>query len=156
MERKKCIGQLKRIFTLFAALFLCVTLCVSFTACGGETKYDVSIKVVNTLGDEFIFTPDVDEISATYQYTGEDVWYYVDSYQMPDHPKYGDIWLEPMQQGYDYISMFGLYTAPDGSTTDITARRCTNARGEYAFNVYIPDSSVSWYRRNICLYITIV
>lgn len=158
MERKKCIGQLKRIFTLFAALFLCVTLCVSFAGCGGETKYDVSIKVVNTLGDEFIFTPDVDELSATYEYTGEDVWYYVDSYQMPDHPEYGDIWLEPMQQGYDYISMHGVYEAPDGSTTDITAPtfRCTNARGEYGFNIYIADSSVSWYGRVMNLYITIV
>lgn len=128
-----------------------------FAGCGGKTKYEVSIKVVNTLGDEFIFTPDVDELSATYEYTGEDVGYYVDCYQMPDHPKYGDIWLEPMQQGYDYISMYGLYTASDGSTTSLTVEnRFTKERGEYVFNVYIPDSSVSWYRRNIFLYITIV
>ena len=128
-----------------------------FAGCGGKTKYEVSIKVVNTLGDEFIFTPDVDEISRTFKYTGEDVWYYVDSYQMPDHPKYGDIWLEPMQQGYDYISMYGLYTASDGSTTSLTVEnRFTKERGEYVFNVYIPDSSVSWYGRNIFLYITIV
>ena len=140
----------------FAVVMMC--LCMGIVACGGKTKYEVSIKVVNTLGDEFIFTPDVDEISRTFKYTGEDVWYYVDSYQMPDHPKYGDIWLEPMQQGYDYISMYGLYTAADGSTTEITAPaiRCTNAKGRYAFNVYIPDSSVSWYGRNMCLYITIV
>ena len=139
----------------FAVVMLC--LCMGIAACGGKTKYEVSIKVVNTLGDEFIFTPDVDELSATYEYTGEDVWYYVDSYQMPDHPKYGDIWLEPMQQGYDYISMYGLYTASDGSTTSLTVEnRFTKERGEYVFNVYIPDSSVSWYRRNIFLYITIV
>ena len=132
-------------------------LCMGVVACGGKTKYEVSIKVVNTLGDEFIFTPDVDEISRTFKYTGEDVWYYVDSYQMPDHPKYGDIWLEPMQQGYDYISMYGLYTASDGSTTSLTVEnRFTKERGEYVFNVYIPDSSVSWYGRNIFLYITIV
>lgn len=104
----------------------------------------------------FIFTPDVNEISATYEYTGEDVGYYVESYNMPDHPKYGDIWLEPLQQGYDYISMFGLYTAPDGSTTDITANRVTNKIGRYAFNVYIGNDSESWYGRNMCLYITIV
>ena len=139
----------------FAVVMMC--LCMGIVACGGETKYEVSIKVVNTLGDEFIFTPDVDEISRTFKYTGEDVWYYVDSYQMPDHPKYGDIWLEPMQQGYDYISMYGLYTAADGSTTSLTVEnRFTKERGEYVFNVYIPDSSVSWYRRNIFLYITIV
>ena len=139
----------------FAVVMMC--LCMGIVACGGETKYEVSIKVVNTLGDEFIFTPDVDEISRTFKYTGEDVWYYVDSYQMPDHPKYGDIWLEPMQQGYDYISMYGLYTASDGSTTSLTVEnRFTKERGEYVFNVYIPDSSVSWYGRNIFLYITIV
>lgn len=139
----------------FAVVMMC--LCMGVVACGGKTKYEVSIKVVNTLGDEFIFTPDVDEISRTFKYTGEDVWYYVDSYQMPDHPKYGDIWLEPMQQGYDYISMYGLYTASDGSTTSLTVEnRFTKERGEYVFNVYIPDSSVSWYGRNIFLYITIV
>lgn len=147
--------KVRRIVFVFVAV-VCLTLCLLVSACGGERRYEVSIKVVNTLGDEFIFTPEVDEISRTFEYTGEDVWYYVDSYNMPDHPKYGDIWLEPMQQGYDYISMFGLYTAPDGSTTDITARRCTNAKGRYAFNVYIPDSSVSWYGRNMCLYITII
>ena len=138
----------------FAVVMLC--LCMGIAACGGETKYEVSIKVVNTLGDEFIFTPDVDELSATYEYTGEDVGYYVDCYQMPDHPKYGDIWLEPMQQGYDYISMYGVYTASDGSTTDITANRVTNKIGRYAFNVYIGQDSESWYGRNMCLYITIV
>ena len=139
----------------FAVVMMC--LCMGVVACGGKTKYEVSIKVVNTLGDEFIFTPDVDEISRTFKYTGEDVWYYVDSYQMPDHPKHGDIWLEPMQQGYDYISMYGLYTASDGSTTSLTVEnRFTKERGEYVFNVYIPDSSVSWYGRNIFLYITIV
>ena len=140
----------------FAVVMLC--LCMGIAACGGKTKYEVSIKVVNTLGDEFIFTPDVDELSATYEYTGEDVGYYVDCYQMPEHPKYGDIWLEPMQQGYDYISMHGVYEAPDGSTVDITAPalRCTNARGEYGFNIYIADSSASWYGRVMNLYITIV
>ena len=148
---------MKKIFSVILCAIAALCLCFAFAACGGETKYDVSIKVVNTLGDEFIFTPDVDEISATYQYTGEDVWYYVDAYNMPDHPKYGDIWLEPMQQGYDYIYMFGLYTAPDGSTTSLTAEnRCTKDRGEYVFNVYISDASVSWYRRNIYLYVTIV
>ena len=146
----------KSLFVSLVAL-ACLTLCLFISACGGDKKYEVSIKVVNTAGDEFIFTPDVDEISRTFEYTGEDVWYYVDSYQMPDHPKYGDIWLEPMQQGYDYISMYGLYTAADGSTTSLTVEnRFTKERGEYVFNVYIPDSSVSWYRRNIFLYITIV
>ena len=152
------MAKVKKNMLLLLVSMVTLTLCLSVVACGGKTKYEVSIKVVNTLGDEFIFTPDVDEISRTFKYTGEDVWYYVDSYQMPDHPKYGDIWLEPMQQGYDYISMHGVYEAPDGSTTDITAPaiRCTNAKGRYAFNVYIPDSSVSWYGRNMCLYITIV
>ena len=133
-----------------------LSLCLSIVACVDDGKYDISIKVVNTQGDEFIFTPDVDEISAIYQYTGEEVGYYVDAYNMPDHPKYGDVWLEPMQQGYDYISMYGLYTAPDGSTTDITANRVTKDIGRYAFNVYISDRSVSWHGRNICLYVTIL
>ena len=156
MEIKKRDLRLKPIFAMFVTLALCVVFCVSFAACGSQKKYDISIKVVITLGEEFIFTPDVDEMSATFEYTGEEVWYYVDSYQMPDHPKYSGIWLEPMQEGYDYISMFGLYTAPDGSTTSLTVEnRFTKERGEYTFNVYIPDSSVSWYGRNIYLYITI-
>ena len=80
----------KLVKSLFVSLFAlaCLTLCLFISACSGDKKYEVSIKVVNTAGDEFIFTPDVDEISRTFEYTGEDVWYYVDSYQMPDHPKY--------------------------------------------------------------------
>ena len=67
------------------------------------------------------------------------------------------IWLKPMQQGYDYISMFGVYTAPDGSQTILTyMNRCTNAIGRYAFNIYVPSDSESWYTRNMMLYITIV
>lgn len=155
MKIKMRIIKFRRVFAMLAT-FVLVAFCAVFSACAGDRKYEVSIKVVNTLGDEFIFTPEVDEISRTFEYTGEDVWYYVDSYNMPDHPKYGDIWLEPMQQGYDYISMHGIYTAPDGSTTDITARRCTNAKGRYGFNIYIADSSVSWYGRVMNLYITIV
>ena len=150
------MAKAKKIMLFLLVSMVSLSLCLSITACVDDGKYDISIKVVNTQGDEFIFTPDVDEISATYQYTGEDVWYYVDAYNMPDHPKYGDIWLEPMQQGYDYISMHGVYEAPDGSTTDITARRCTNAKGEYGFNIYIADSSVSWHGRVMNLYITIV
>ena len=118
--------KIRKFLLVILATIATLCLCLGIAACGGETKYDVSIKVVNTLGDEFIFTPDVNEINATYEYTGEDVGYYVESYNMPDHPKYGDIWLEPLQQGYDYISMHGVYTAPDGSTTDITANRVTN------------------------------
>lgn len=150
--------RVKTIFCVFLAMFCTLAAFAALVGCKGDGKYDVSIKVVNTNGDEFIFTPDVDEISRTFSYTGEDVWYYVESYQMPDHPKYGDIWLDPPQQGYDYISMHGVYEAPDGSTVDITAPalRCTNARGEYGFNIYISDSSVSWYGRVMNLYITIV
>ena len=150
--------RVKTIFCVFLAILCTLAAFAALAGCKGDGKYDVSIKVVNTNGNEFIFTPDVDEISRTFNYTGEDVWYYVESYQMPDHPKYGDIWLDPPQQGYDYISMHGVYEAPDGSTVDITAPalRCTNARGEYGFNIYIADSSVSWYGRVMNLYITIV
>lgn len=146
--------KIRRIIIVVVAA-VCLTLSLFVAACEDDSKYEVSIKVVNTAGDEFIFTPDVDVINQTFEYNSEDVWYYVDSYNMPDHPKYGDVWLEPMQQGYDYILMYGVYTAPDGSTADITDRRCTNEKGRYAFNVYIPNSSVSWYGRNVCLYITI-
>ena len=150
--------RVKTIFCVFLAILCTLAAFAALAGCKGDGKYDVSIKVVNTNGNEFIFTPDVDEISRTFNYTGEDVWYYVESYQMPDHPKYGDIWLDPPQQGYDYISMHGVYEAPDGSTVDITAPalRCTNARGEYGFNIYIADSSVSWHGRVMNLYITIV
>ena len=150
--------RVKTIFCVFLAILCTLAAFAALAGCTGDGKYDVSIKVVNTNGDEFIFTPDVDEISRTFNYTGEEVGYYVESYKMPDHPKYGDIWLDPPQQGYDYISMHGVYEAPDGSTVDITAPalRCTNARGEYGFNIYIADSSVSWHGRVMNLYITIV
>ena len=149
--------RVKTMFCVFLAILCTLAAFAALAGCKGDGKYDVSIKVVNTNGDEFIFTPDVDEISRTFNYTGEEVGYYVESYQMPDHPKYGDIWLDPPQQGYDYISMYGLYTAPDGTQTTLTKEhRFTKERGEYVFNVYISNASVSWHGRNIYLRIEII
>ena len=82
--QKKAIA--KRIFTLFATLFFCVTLCAAFTACGeqteSETKYDVAIRVACSDGEIYEFPVGEDERSVTIQYTGVERVYRVVKYQL--------------------------------------------------------------------------
>ena len=61
----------KQYLRAFCAAMLVIMTFVFCVGCAGEKKYDVSIKVVNNYGDEWIFTPDVDELYYEFRYTGE-------------------------------------------------------------------------------------
>lgn len=96
MERKKCIGQLKKFFILFAALFLCVTLCAAFTACGeqteGETKYDVAIRVACSDGSIYEFPVGKNETRIDISYDGIYRTYRVSQYKLKGYHYNG--WLD--------------------------------------------------------------
>ena len=64
------------------AVILCIVLVFASMLCGCGTtdnktserqKYDVTMKLVNNLGDEWIFTPDIEKMSVTFDYTGEEM-----------------------------------------------------------------------------------
>ena len=152
MKRKKCIIQLKRIFILFAALFLCVTLCAAFTACGeqteGETKYDVAIRVACSDGSIYEFPVGEDEKHVTIPYDGIERTYWVDSYNLPDHPRWSDKWFSPSGEG---ANVFDTSIAMEG--TGEVASVCN--KGIYCVNVYADNTSDIWNFRHVWLFITV-
>ena len=157
MERKKCIGQLKRIFILFVALFLCVMLCAAFTACGeqteGETKYDVAICVACSDGSTYTFPVGEDEKHVTIPYDGIERTYWVDSYNLPDHPRWSDKWFSPSGEGANvFESSLGYvdqmyYEDPPENVCEV---------GEYFYCVHADATSDIWNFRTIYLYIIVV
>ena len=86
------------------AIALCFVLVFASMLCGCGTtdnktdehqKYNVTIQLVNNFGNEWVFTPDIEEMSATFDYTGEEMRIWVDKYNLPDHPEWKDVCLSP-------------------------------------------------------------
>ena len=79
---------IKQICCVAATAILMFCMCFSFVGCDDkEKKYDVSIKIVNNYGSTWIFTPDIDELRYEFEYTGEEMRFWVDSYNLPKHPR---------------------------------------------------------------------
>ncbi len=97
---------------LGAVIVFCALLC--FNGCTDDKKYDVTIKVKNNLGQEWIFTPDISELSCELEYTGEEMTFGVSHYQLPDHPDFGDQWQTATGYGADVFFKNTLYTDPAG------------------------------------------
>lgn len=60
-----------------------------------EKEYDVTIKVVSSTDEEWIFTPDIDRIHYEYEYDGVERTFRVLEYNLPEHPKWKDKWFGP-------------------------------------------------------------
>ena len=158
MERGKCIIQLKRIFILFAALFLCVTLCAAFTACGeqteGETKYDVAIRVACSDGSTYTFPVGEDEKHVTIPYDGIERTYWVDSYNLPDHPRWSDKWFSLSGEGANVFGKGMTYCPPGGLNQSYTGP--VKEIGKYCVTIYADSTSDLWYFRSIYLFIEVI
>ena len=158
MERKKCIGQLKRIFALFAALFLCVTLCALFTACGeqtdGESKYDVAIRVACSDREVYEFPVGEDEKHITIPYDGIERTYWVKEYNLPDHPRWSDKWFSPSSEGANVFSKTLSYCPPGGLNQAYTGP--VKEIGEYCIVIEADSTSDLWKFRAIYLFVTII
>ena len=81
MKRKKILCLLTVLSVAFCSCFL-------FTGCKKESdenkKYDVSIKVKNNFDSEWIFEPGVNELTYTFDYTGKEMRFWIDSYNPPE------------------------------------------------------------------------
>lgn len=135
---------------LFAAVFALAF--SAFTGCSdAEQKYDVSIKVVNNYGQEWIFTPDIDELYYVFEYTGEEMTFGVESYNLPDHPEWGDEWLSVSGaiEG-SFLSNLGYVN----QRYDEEDPESVCDKGEYFFHVEM-NSSDLWDYRSVILYITV-
>ena len=115
---------------LFSAAFM--------TECGNvqnneEERYDAVVKVKNSLGDEWVFDLDTEELTCKLEYTGEGVDFYVDSYNMPNDPQYGSKWISPQPGINDEFYINCYYYDPDGNWDRETDNRLAKERGTYIY-----------------------
>jgi len=150
------MSKIKRFFIccLGCALIICVGLCSFGCANKKEKKYDVTIKVKNNFGSEWIFTPDIDELTYEFEYTGEEMRFGVDSYNLPDHPDWGDKWFGLTGEGPNTFNV-GSYLYGDGEKWTTTVNRVLE-RGCYCVSIQANSTSNLWNFRAVYLNITVL
>ena len=144
---------IKQIGCIAGTTILMFCICFSFVGCGKEKKYDVSIKIANNYGSTWIFTPDIDELRYEFEYTGEDMRFWIDSYNLPKHPRWSKEWFAPNTSGAnDFQASYGkvgqMYYEEDP--------KFICERGEYYYCVYADTTSDLWNSRTVYLYITVI
>ena len=145
-SKKKIIGELIAFVLLFTALITCVG-CMEEEK---DKKYNVAIKIANNYGQEWVFTPDVDELYYEFEYTGEEMAVGVDEYYVYGDPQVGDRWLDCAGASINYFSGSYWYKSPEGEYGDT---RIIMEKGEYSIQYMTQNSS--WNNRSVILYITV-
>ena len=150
MKRKKILCLLTVLSVAFCSCFL-------FTGCKKESdenkKYDVSIKVKNNFDSEWIFEPGVDKLYYTFEYTGKEMRFWIDSWNLPKHPRWSNEWFKPNTSGAnvfhaDYGKIGQMYYEEDP--------KFICERGEYYYRVYADSTSDLWNSRRVFLFITVI
>ena len=152
MKLNKCTVKFTRVFMLFAIFAFCVANCVLLSACSEQheeqTKYDVAIRVACSDGSTYTFPVGEDEKHVTIPYDGIERTYWVDSYNLPYHPRWSDKWFSPSGEG---ANVFDTSIAMEG--TGEVASVCN--KGIYCVNVYADNTSDIWNFRHVWLFITV-
>lgn len=145
---------MKKITVLILSAAMILAAVMGFVACGEKEdepeKYDVAIKVANNYGQEWIFTPDIDELYYEFEYTGEEMTFGVDAYYVYGDPQIGDRWLDCAGASINYFSGSYWYKSPEGEYGDT---RIIMEKGEYSIQYMTQNSS--WNNRSVILYITV-
>ena len=144
---------IKQIGCIAGTVILMFCMCFSFVGCGKEKKYDVSIKIANNYGSTWIFTPDIDVLRYEFEYTGEEMRFWVDSYNLPKHPRWSEKWFAPNTSGAN------VFQASYGKVNQMHNEEKPKficERGEYYYRVYADSTSNLWNSRRVFLYITVI
>ena len=142
----------KAIFTILALL------CVSVSCFGCENsdknkKYDVRIRLKRNLGGTVTFDVGEDEKTYTFEYTGEEMYFWVDSYNLPDHPRWRYKWFDAPGTGPNTFNMSMLYCAPGDKNRSFEG--AIKERGVYHITIDARATSDLWYFREVYLHIII-
>ena len=142
----------KTIFIILALICVSVS-CFGCENSGKNKKYDVSIRLKNNLGGVVTFEPGEDDKMYEFEYTGEEMKFWVDSYNLPDHPGWRYKWFAPPQSGGNGIYKSTLYREPGG--LNHAFRGPIKERGDYIIRIEADSASNIWNARVVRLYITI-
>ncbi len=152
------MSKVKRIISIGFTFILMLCMSICFVGCKDKEdeenkKYDVSIRIACEDGGMWTFPPDVEELHIERAYDGKEHRYYIHSYQLVDHPRWGDEWFTPKGEGANVFGFYLLYTDLDGTqNTELTHIR---EKGEYIITVNAQSTSDLWNFRELYLYITV-
>lgn len=144
---------IRKLLTIGLAFIFIVCINGAFISCTNSGKYDVTIRIACDDGGTWVFTPDVDEIRIERNYDGQEHRYYVDAYQLPDHPRWGTMWLEPKGDGAD---IFHVHLAYRNESGQVVETKRISDRGEYCLHVNASRSSDLWNERTVLLYVMVI
>lgn len=148
---KKFIKILK-LSVLFILLFF-ITSCKENKE-DPNKKYDIAIKVKNNYESTWIFTPDVSEITYTFEYTGEKMYFYFDSYNITNHASLSIYWIAPSsgkKSSYFSVNLMNKNQIYGEKHPEYVCEK-----GEYCFSVTASPGSANWKFRSVYLYITVI
>ena len=150
---------MKQIFTTVMALLFTLMMSICVTACQeqgdkGNGKYDVTIRIAcdDESMETWVFTPDVEEIRIEREYDGQEHRYYIDAYQLVDHPRWSDTWFDPYPYGANTFTSYLAYCNDVGKVSDVQS---VKERGQYCLNIQADETSDFWNFRSIDLYINV-
>lgn len=145
--------KFKRLILIITAAVACVCMCFAFAACTEEdTKYDVAIRVECSDGRIYEFPVGTDELHIEIPYTGRERTYWVDSYNLPDHPRWGNEWFSPSGEGANVFIINRLYTDEAGNQSH---PEVVFERGSYVYTFMADSTSDLWNFRACRLFITL-
>ena len=145
---------IRQICNLIGSLILVFCIIFCLVGCSDkEKKYDVSFKIKNSEGSTWIFTPDVDELKYEFAYTGKEMRFWVDSWNLPNHPRWSNDWFEPNTSG---PNVFQSSLGKIGQMYYEDDPEYVCERGEYFFSIYADSTSDLWISRTVFLYITVI
>ena len=142
----------KAIFTILALICVSVS-CFGCENSGKNKKYDVRIRLKRNLGGTVTFDVGEDEKTYTFEYTGEEMYFWVDSYNLPDHPRWRYKWFDAPRSGPNTFNMSMLYCAPGDKNRSFEG--AIKERGVYHITIDARATSDLWYFREVYLHIII-
>lgn len=151
--------KLKKTTTILLCALLALTVAFTLFGCNGNSteeedkKYDVAIRIGCSDGNIYEFPVGTDELHIEIPYDGTERTYWVYKYNLPDHPRYSDVWFDPTGEGANVFdsSLGKVYQMHDEEPPEYVCEK-----GEYFYSVHADSTSDLWNFRTIYLYITVV
>ena len=146
---------MKKLLSIILSSVAALCLCLGLAACADgteETKYDVAIRVACSDGEIYEFPVGTDEKHVTIPYDGEERTFWVDSYNLPNHPRWSDDWFSPSGEGVNVFSLSILYGNEESWLYEADR---VYEQGRYSVAIQADSTSDLWNFRSCRLYISV-
>ena len=155
-KKETLMTKLRKITSIILCAMLALTTAFTLLGCNGaeeDKKYDVAIRVGCSDGEVYEFPVGTDELHIEITYDGTERTYWVDKYNLPDHPRYGDVWFDPTGEGANVFGKTMTYCKPGGLNSSYSGP--VKEVGEYCISIYADSTSTLWNFRNVLLFVSV-